>query len=107
LPNYLFRTKEKRGRLVKSEFQISQKDEDTEMNESLLMSFEEAARLLGGLHPNTLRQRKAGTENLTHVTGFGRRIMLLREEVNALIELKISQAHAGERDRRKILRMVS
>jgi len=31
------------------------------MNESLLISFEEAARLLGGLHPNTLRQRKAGT----------------------------------------------
>ena len=98
---------EEKGRLVKSEFRINQKDEDTQMNESLLMSFEEAARLLGGLHPNTLRQRKAGTENLTHVTGFGRRIMLLREEVNALIELKISQAHAGERDRRKILRMVS
>jgi hypothetical protein len=77
------------------------------MNESLLMSFEEAGRLLGGLHPNTLRQRKAGTENLTHVTGFGRRIMLLREEVSALVVLKIAQAHAAERDRRKILRMVS
>ncbi|HYJ87183.1 MAG TPA: hypothetical protein VEW46_14070 [Pyrinomonadaceae bacterium] len=32
------------------------------MSESLLISFEEAGRLLGGLHPNTLRQRKAGTE---------------------------------------------
>ncbi len=77
------------------------------MNESLLISFEEAGRLLGGLHPNTLRQRKAGTENLTHVTGFGRRIMLLRDEVNALIESKIAQAQAIERDRQKILRLAS
>jgi len=102
------RTQQKKGgRLAKSEFQINQKDEDKQMNESLLISFEEAGRLLGGLHPNTLRRRKAGTENLTHVTGFGTRIMLLREEVNALIEMKIAQAHAAERDRRKILRMVS
>jgi hypothetical protein len=93
--------------LVKSEFQINQKDEDTQMNESLLISFEEAGRLLGGLHPNTLRQRKAGTENLTHVIGFGRRIMLLREEVNALIDSKIAQAQAIERDRQKILRLAS
>ena len=77
------------------------------MNESLLINFEEAGRLLGGLHPNTLRQRKAGTENLTHVTGFGRRVMLLREEVNALVELKIAQAHAAERDRRNMLRLAS
>jgi cysteine synthase A len=39
-----------------------------QMNESLLIDFEEAGRLLGGLHPNTLRQRKGGTENLTHVS---------------------------------------
>lgn len=97
----------KKGRLVKSESQISQKDEDKQLTESLLISFEEAGRLLGGLHPNTLRQRKAGTENLTHVTGFGRRVMLLREEVNALVDLKIAQAHANERDRRKILRLAS
>lgn len=77
------------------------------MNESLLISFEEAGRLLGGLHPNTLRQRKAGTENLTHVIGFGRRIMLLREEVNALIDSKIAQAQAIERDRQKILHLAS
>ena len=77
------------------------------MSESPLISFEEAGRLLGGLHPNTLRQRKAGTENLTHVTGFGTRVMLLREEVNELLELKIAQAHANERDRRKMLRLAS
>jgi len=77
------------------------------MNESRLMSFEEAGRILGGLHPNTLRERKGGTENLTHVRGFGRRVMLLREEVNALIELRIAQAHAAERDRRKMLRLAS
>jgi hypothetical protein len=77
------------------------------MNESLLISFEEAGRLLGGLHPNTLRQRKASTGNLTHVSGFGRRVMLLRQEVNALVELRISQAQAAERDRRKMLRLAS
>lgn len=75
--------------------------------ESPLISFDEAAQMLGGLHPNTLRQRKAGTERLTHVRGFGKRVMLLREEVNALVELKIAQAHAAERDRRKILRLAS
>jgi hypothetical protein len=107
LPNYLFRTKEKRGGWLNPTFKINQKDEDKQMNESLLISFEEAGRLLGGLHPNTLRQRKAGTENLTHVTGFGRRVMLLREEVSSLVELKIAQAHAAERDRRKILRLAS
>jgi hypothetical protein len=97
----------KKGGWLNPTFKISQKDEDKQMNESLLISFEEAGRLLGGLHPNTLRQRKAGTENLTHVTGFGRRIMLLRDEVNALIESKIAQAQAIERDRQKILRLAS
>jgi hypothetical protein len=77
------------------------------MNESLLISFEEAGRLLGGLHPNTLRQRKVGTGNLTHVSGFGRRVILLREEVNALVELRIAQAQAAERDRRKMLWLAS
>ena len=77
------------------------------MSESLLISFEEAAQVLGGLHTSTLRERKAGTENLTHVRGFGRRVMLLREEVNALIDSKIAQAQATERDRQKILRLAS
>ena len=76
-----------------------------QVSDSRLLSFEEAGRLLGGLHPNTLRQRKAGTESLTHVTGFGRRVMLIREEVNALIEWKIAQAQAAERDRRKVLQL--
>lgn len=77
------------------------------MSESRLISFDEAGRLLGGLHPNTLRERKAGTENLTHIRGFGRRVMLLREEVDALVELRIAQAQAAERDRRKMLRLAS
>src|SRR6266536_2114546 len=98
---------QKRGGWLNPTFKISQRGEDKQMNESLLINFEEAGRLLGGLHPNTLRQRKAGTENLTHVTGFGRRVMLLREEVNALVELKIAQAHAAERDRRNMLRLAS
>ena len=53
--------------------------------ESPLISFDEAAQMLGGLHPNTLRQRKAGTEKLIRVRGFGKRVMLLREEVSALV----------------------
>jgi hypothetical protein len=73
---------------------------------SRLISFEDAGRLLGGLHPNTLRQRKAGTEGLTHVTGFGRRVLLIREEVEALVEFKIAQAQAADRDRKKMLRLV-
>jgi len=71
------------------------------------MSFEDAGKLLGGLHPNTLRQRKGGTERLTHVPGFGRRVMLIRDEVEALVDLKIGQAHAIERGRRKMLRLAS
>src|SRR5258707_1354398 len=80
---------------------------EKKMSESRLISFEEAGRLLGGLHPNTLRQREGGTENFTHVAGFGRRVMLLREEVNALVELRIAQAQAAERGRRKMLRLAS
>jgi hypothetical protein len=77
------------------------------VNKSRLISFDEAGEMLGGLHPNTLRQRKGGTETLTHVAGFGRRVMLLRDEVEALVELRIGQAHAKERDRRRMLRLAS
>ena len=80
--------------------------ESRSMSTPRLISFDEASRLLGGLHPNTLRQRKGGTDSLTHVSGFGRRVMLIREEVEQLIELKIAQAQAAERDRRKMLRLV-
>lgn len=65
----------------------------------------EAAELAGGLHPNTFRQRKAGTEHFTHVP-VGRRVMLIREEVEQWIDLKIKQAQAGERNRRKNLQLV-
>lgn len=76
------------------------------MSESPLISFEEAGKLMGGLHANTLRQRKAGTAFLTHVP-MGRRIMLIREEVENLIERKIAQAQADERRRQKTLRLAS
>ena len=75
--------------------------------DSRLMSFEEASRLMGGLHPNTIRQRKGGTDTLTHVPGFGRRVFLVRSEVLKLIELKIEEAQAKERKRRKSLHLVS
>lgn len=75
--------------------------------DSRLMSFEEASELLGGLHPNSIRQRKAGTDMLTHVPGFGRRVFLVRSEVMELIETRIQQAQANERKRRKGLHLVS
>ncbi len=77
------------------------------MSESPLISFEEAGQILGGLHPNTIRQRKAGTDKLTHVSGFGRRIFLIRSEVMELLKLKIDQAQAAERQRRKNFRLAS
>ena len=75
------------------------------MSESPLISFDEAGKLMGGLHANTLRQRKAGTAFLTHVP-MGRRIMLIRAEVEKLIEDRIVQAQAEERKRRKTLHLV-
>lgn len=77
------------------------------MSEARLIGFEEAGRLLGGLHPNTLRQRKGGTGALTHVSGFGRRVMLIRDEVEALVESRIVQAQAAERTRQRTLRLAS
>lgn len=77
------------------------------MDRSRLISFDEAGKLLGGLHPNTLRERKGGTENLTHVRGFGRRVLLIREEVDGLVESRIAQSLSAERDRRKMLRLAS
>lgn len=76
------------------------------MSESPLISFEDAGKLMGGLHANTLRQRKAGTGLLTHVP-MGRRVLLIRAEVEKLIEDRIAQAQADERKRRKTLRLVS
>lgn len=75
------------------------------MNDPLLISFQEAARLAGGLSASTFRQRKAGTQNLTHVP-FGRRTMLIRSEVMELIERRIAQAQADERKRRQMFRLV-
>jgi hypothetical protein len=75
--------------------------------DSRLMSFEEASSHLGGIHPNTIRQRKGGTETLTHVSGFGRRVFLIRAEVEQLIERRMAEALASERKRRKGLQLVS
>lgn len=72
---------------------------------SRLISFDDAGKMCGGLHPNTLRQRKAGTESLTHVP-FGRRVMLIRSEVEELVQRKIDQAQAEERKRKQQLRLI-
>lgn len=45
-----------------------------------------------GLNLNTVRRRKGGAEELTHVAGFGCRMMLIREEFEALVQLRIVQA---------------
>lgn len=68
------------------------------MSAARLISFQTAGEMMGGLHPNTLRQRKAGTERLTHVP-IGRRVMLVRGEVEKLIDERIKQAQANERRR--------
>jgi hypothetical protein len=75
------------------------------MSESPLISFQEAGRLAGGMHPNTFRQRKAGTENFTHVP-IGRRVMLLRDEFEEWLQSRINAAKADERKRRKTLHLV-
>lgn len=76
------------------------------MSESRLISFKEASQLAGGLHPNTFRQRKAGTDKITHVP-IGRRVFMLRVEFDEWLEDRIIQAQAEERKRRKTLRLVS
>lgn len=67
------------------------------ISDKRLMSFEEASEELGGMHPNTIRQRKGGTESLTHVSGFGRRVFLVRSEVMELVERKIVESQARDR----------
>jgi len=67
------------------------------MNRSPLISFAEASEALGGVSVSAIRQRKSGTEGLTHVPGFGRRVFLIRAEVDALIERKIAEAQAAHR----------
>lgn len=76
------------------------------MSESPLISFEGAADLLQ-LHHTTIRQRKAGTEMLTHVPGLGRRKFLIREEVEALARRLIGRAVEQDKERKMLLRMAS
>jgi predicted DNA-binding transcriptional regulator AlpA len=75
------------------------------MSESRLISMKEAAELAGGLHPNTFRQRKAGTEHFTHVP-IGRRVLLIRAEFEQWLDARINTALADERKRRKTLHLV-
>lgn len=76
------------------------------MSESPLISFEAAATLLG-LHHTTIRQRKAGTEMLTHVPGLGRRKFLIRSEVEGLAEKVVTQAIEQDKTRKTLLRLAS
>jgi len=76
------------------------------MSASIWISFKDAAELAGGLHPNTFRQRKAGTEHFTHVQ-VGRRVMLIRSELEEWIQKKTNQALAENRKRTKNLHLVT
>lgn len=76
------------------------------MNESPLISFEDAAKLLGGLNHSTIRKRKAGTEMLTHVP-MGRRKMLIRAEVEELAEKVIQRAVEQDAERKTLLKLAS
>lgn len=72
--------------------------------DSRLISFEEAAQLLGGISQSAIRQRKGGTKDLTHVPGFGRRVFLIRSEVEDLVTERIEQAKAAHRKHFKVLK---
>ena len=76
-------------------------------HDSRLISFNEASEILGGMTASAIRQRKAGTENLTHVPGLGRRIFLIRAEVEALVEQLIETAQAKERERQKTIAKIT
>jgi hypothetical protein len=76
------------------------------MNEkSPLISFEQAAEILP-LHHTTFRQRKAGTADLTHVR-LGRRVFLVRSEVEALAHKLIKSAKTENEHRKTLLRLAS
>lgn len=70
---------------------------------SPLVSFEEAGLFLR-LHHTTLRQRKAGTDQLTHVRQ-GRRVFLVRTEVEALARQVIKSAQSENEHRKTLLRL--
>jgi hypothetical protein len=59
------------------------------------------------LHHTTVRQRKGGTEMLTHVTGLGRRKFLIRSEVEALVNRVIKQSEDQDSQRKGLLRLAS
>ena len=72
--------------------------------QSKLVSFEEGAEMLQ-LHHTTVRQRKGGTEMLTHVRGLGRRKFLIRAEVQALVDRTINESLEQDKPRKSLLRV--
>lgn len=73
--------------------------------ESPLITFEQASEILP-LHHTTFRQRKAGTDELTHVR-LGRRVFLVRSEVEALAFKMIKSAKAENEQRKTLLKLAS
>lgn len=72
------------------------------LTEPRLISFSEAAEILK-LHPSSIRQRKAGTEGLTHVRGLGRRVHLIESEVLALRQRVVDESLARDRRLKSLL----
>lgn len=72
--------------------------------ESRLITFGEGAAILK-LHHTTIRQRKAGTIMLTHVRQ-GRRIFLIKKEVEALAQAVVKTAIEQDQERKTLLRAV-
>ena len=66
-----------------------------------LITFEQAGEIIA-LHHTTFRQRKAGTESLTHVR-MGRRVLLVKSEVEALAQRLINEQRQEDTKRKTLL----
>lgn len=77
----------------------------SDIRERDLITFNEASLILP-LHHTTFRQRKAGTDELTHVR-FGRRVFLIRTEVEALARKTMKASRDENEQRQTLLRIAS
>lgn len=74
--------------------------------EETLITFERGGELLS-LHHTTIRQRKGGTAELTHVRGFGRAVKLIESEVLALRRRKIEESREHQQEMKSLIRLAS
>lgn len=74
--------------------------------EPKLISFFQGAELLS-CHHTTIRQRKGGTEELTHVRGLGRSVKLIEGEVLALRRRLVERSMEYTQERKSLIRLAS